>query len=95
MDKQLQNQIRRLWSRDKNRTKCKQNARVVRGKYKCEDCKQLFGPKEVHIHHIIAIETATDWNSYMAILFCDIAGLKCLCTTCHLKAHNGCFRSKK
>jgi 5-methylcytosine-specific restriction endonuclease McrA len=93
MDQELQAQIRRLWCKDKIRTKCKQNARVSRGKYKCSNCGQLFGPKQVEIHHLVSIKNATDWNSFIDLLFCNITGLVCCCKHCHLHHyHNGSFK---
>lgn len=62
-------------------------ARVERGKYLCADCKELFGPKEVALDHIVPVVDPkvgfTTWDDYINRLFCETDGFQILCHSCH------------
>ena len=65
-------------------------ARVSRGKYKCETCKELVGPKEIDIDHIQritpegGINEPEDWGILIRrLLHCGLEGLVAMCKPCH------------
>ena len=62
-------------------------ARVERGKYKCSQCQDLFGPKEVALDHILPVVDPkvgfTTWDDYISRLFCPPEGFQVLCHSCH------------
>ena len=69
------------------RTEAMTNARVERGKYKCSQCQDLFGPKEVALDHILPVVDPkvgfTTWDDYINRLFCPAEGFQVLCHGCH------------
>lgn len=80
---------------------CLKNARVARGEYLCNGCKQIVPntirvegkrKKNVHVDHIIPIiDPATGWTSYDDMIdrmFCEIENLQVLCDECHTKKTN-------
>lgn len=62
-------------------------ARKCPGQYECAACKKLFKVNEVKVDHIDPVidpKTGfTDWNTYIARLFCPLSNLQCLCDACH------------
>jgi hypothetical protein len=62
-----------------------ESAHVERGKWQCNECKQRFKRKEIHMDHIdpvVPTETGfTDWNDYLTRLF--MGKLQALCIECH------------
>lgn len=69
------------------RTEAMTAARVERGKYKCSECSDLFGPKEVALDHILPVVDPkvgfTTWDDYISRLFCPAEGFQVLCHGCH------------
>lgn len=63
------------------------NARVERGKYRCNVCGGLFSPKEINRDHIEPVEDPhtgfVDWNTYVSRLFCGVEGFQILCKFDH------------
>ena len=55
--------------------------------FKCRECAELFGTKEVQVDHIdpvVSVERGfTDWNDYIDRLFCSVDNLQVLCKPCH------------
>jgi hypothetical protein len=72
-----------MYSKERNQAKI--NARVSRGKYRCNMCKQLFSSKQVQVDHIKEVGKFVDWNSFIRRLFCSISNLQVLCVKCHLE----------
>jgi len=78
---------------------CIKNARVSRGVYRCENCKELgpatLPPKEGnkrrrknivadHIHPIVDPSVGfTNWNEWIARAFVELPKLQALCWKCH------------
>lgn len=64
-------------------------ARVERGKYKCELCSGIFGPREISLDHkepVIAVDKGfVDWNTYVERLFCEFENWSVICNNCHDK----------
>lgn len=73
-------------------------ARVERGLYRCNACKEIVPPtvkegkkrqKNVFVDHIIPIvnpETGfTSWDEFIENLFCEKENLQLLCKECHDK----------
>lgn len=83
----LTNKLRRLSYQWPPRKQAIKNARVERGKYTCNICKNIFGPKEIQLDHIEPViheeDGFVDWNNYLDRLFCDEAGFQVLCRPCH------------
>lgn len=69
------------------RTEAMTAARVERGKYKCAECQELFGPKEVDLDHILPVVDPktgfTSWDDYINRLFCPAEGFQVICHGCH------------
>ena len=79
-------ELRRSSFRWRARTEAMQNARVERGKYLCNECKEVFGPKEIILDHIEPVidpkEGFVDWNSFISRLFVPAEGFQILCKQC-------------
>lgn len=81
------NGLRRLSYKWPPRWTIKQDARVERGKYLCNGCKQIVKAKEVEVDHIepvIEVTGFVDWNTYIERLLCEKEGYQILCKACHL-----------
>lgn len=86
----LRSLMRRAWAwYSEERKQCLDGARVVRGKYKCEGCKALVGPKDIQVDHIKKVTADTglkfreDIAPFVDRLFCPLSGLMALCKPCH------------
>lgn len=78
--------LRRLSYMWPNRNLAKSIARVERGRYQCNSCKQIFGPKEIHMDHIlpvVPVEGFQDLGNFVESLFCKVEGFQALCSVCH------------
>lgn len=78
--------LRRLSYMWPPRNEAKKLARVERGKYKCAQCNNIFGPKEVvldHINPVVPIEGFQDLGHFVESLFCDVSGFQVLCIADH------------
>lgn len=66
---------------------CWTNARVGYGKYKCNICQGIFGPKEVHRDHVEPVIDPTtgfvDWNTFHERVNPPLEGWQILCHDCH------------
>ncbi len=63
-----------------------QNARIERGFYKCESCKNGFGPKEVqkdHVEPVIPVTGTKDLNIIVKRMLVKTSGWQILCLNCH------------
>lgn len=83
----LKNKLRRASYMWPPRKEAIVNARVERGKYKCNSCENIFGPKEIQLDHINPVineeEGFVDWNTYIERLFCSTELFQVLCKPCH------------
>lgn len=78
--------LRRLSYQWPNRNEAKKLARVERGKYKCAECNNIFGPKDValdHINPVVPVEGFENLGAFVESLFCNTEGFQCLCKSCH------------
>lgn len=79
-------ELRRSSFRWRARTEAMQNARVERGKYKCNECKDLFGPKQIILDHIEPVVDPkvgwVDWNTFIERLFVPAEKFQILCHAC-------------
>lgn len=85
--------LRRLSFMWPPRNEAKKLARVERGKYKCNICQNIFGPKEVVLDHIIPVVNPEDgWQDFgvfIESLFCKVEGFQTICIKCHdIKTEN-------
>lgn len=88
------NGLRRLSYKWPPRYKAFNNARVERGKYKCNICEGIFKRKEMSVDHVspvVSVETGfTDWNNYLKGMFPrSVSGFQAICDTCHDKKTAG------
>lgn len=54
--------------------------------YQCNECKNWFPDKEIHVDHIVPagqLNSFDDLPGFVQRLFCEVDGLQCLCKTCH------------
>jgi len=82
----LINQLRRVSFKWKPRGEAMKAARVARGKYECNICKEIFGNKEIvldHIQPVVPVDGWDNWDGYIERLFCQIEGYQCICKICH------------
>lgn len=87
----LRSAIRRVWMFSSLRREALALARIERGKYKCDKCSKIVGPKEIEINHKInatplhGLETEADWGFFIwNLLFIPLERLEALCKECHL-----------
>ena len=74
---------------------CLKNARLSRGLYLCESCKQEVTTSVVidgkrhkniivdHKEPIVPVTGWTNWNDCIERMFCEIDGLQAVCKACH------------
>lgn len=83
----LTNKLRRISYQWPPRKTAIKRARIERGKYKCNICENIFGPKEIQLDHIEPVvgyeDGFIDWNNYLERLFCAEEGFQVLCKPCH------------
>jgi 5-methylcytosine-specific restriction endonuclease McrA len=84
----LTNKLRRLSYQWPPRKQAIKNARIARGKYRCNSCLgENFGPKDIQLDHIIPVVDEeigfVDWNTYIERLFCSVDNFQVLCKPCH------------
>jgi 5-methylcytosine-specific restriction endonuclease McrA len=84
----LTNKLRRISYQWPDRKKAIKDARVARGKYRCNSCLgENFGPKDIQLDHIIPVIDEEmgfiDWNTYIERLFCEVDNFQVLCKPCH------------
>lgn len=79
--------LRRATYKWQDRNEALKEARIERGTYICASCKELFGPKEIVIDHIIPVVSTKDgfidWNEYVKRMFVEKDGFQILCNPCH------------
>jgi 5-methylcytosine-specific restriction endonuclease McrA len=78
--------LRRLSYMWPNRNIAKSLARVERGKYRCNICNNIFGPKEIvmdHIMPVVPVEGFQDLGNFVESLFCEVDGYQAICSPCH------------
>ncbi len=81
----IRSALRKLWMYSDERNQAIKNARVERGKYRCELCSGLFGRKEIQVDHIEPVGKLISYDDFVAKLFCGVSGLRVLCVRCHLE----------
>lgn len=79
--------LRRATFRWKDRNLAFAAARIERGIYQCNSCKQCFGNKDIvvdHIEPVVPVDVGfTDWRDYIIRLFPEQNGFQVLCNICH------------
>ena len=82
----IRSALRKAWQKFPNRYKTLALAKVERGKYSCNECKEIFSAKEVVVDHIVpcgSLRCFEDLAEFCRRLFCTMMGLQVLCKTCH------------
>jgi hypothetical protein len=80
------NTLRKASYRFPPRNESMKNARIERGKYRWNNCKGSFGPKEINVDHInpvIGEDGFISWDRYIERMFPNIEGFQVLCKICH------------
>jgi 5-methylcytosine-specific restriction endonuclease McrA len=84
----IENALRRASYKYPPRYTAETLARVERGKYRCNICKEVFRKKDTETDHIVPVvdpeKGKTDWNDYVERMFPDIEGFQKLCRDCHV-----------
>lgn len=78
--------LRRASYRWPPRNEALARARVSRGVYKCEECRNLFKKKEIQLDHIdpvVPVTGFTNLDDFTYRLLCDASGYATICLTCH------------
>ncbi len=79
--------LRRASYRWKPRTEVMKKARVSRGMYKCAECLEIVGRKQIQMDHIqAAVDPVVGWVSvdeFADRLLVDESGWQALCKPCH------------
>lgn len=88
----LRQVLRKSWMRWNARNEALTRQRIRRGVYLCQNCESEFGRREVEVDHIIPVGPTpgsrnatedTDWDGFIARMFCPPEGLAILCKKCH------------
>jgi 5-methylcytosine-specific restriction endonuclease McrA len=61
-------------------------ARIERGVYLCNVCKNKVRSKDKQVDHISPVVPLTGWDSWEGFLdrlFCEVDNLQVICKTCH------------
>ena len=65
----------------------KRAAKIGRNQYVCALCKAVVGNKDSHMDHVDPVVDPVrgfnGWDEYIARLFVEQDGYRCLCTNCH------------
>jgi len=88
IDSRVKVYLRSLFMKSEYRGAKLKSARVIRGRYRCEKCEELFKMNELQVHHKVAVQNATNWDEYIAMMFCEQCGLMCVCKKCHKEIHD-------
>ena len=59
-----------------------------RYEYKCDICSNYFPGEKIEVHHKVPVGKLScieDLEGFVDRLFCEVEGLVCLCSECHLK----------
>lgn len=78
--------LRRASYRWKPRSEAMKRAKIERGKYRCEKCKEIKQRKDIQIDHqhpVIPVLGWDNFDNYIDRMFCDISGFNILCKACH------------
>ena len=78
--------LRRIHYRWPARNEATNLSKVSRGKYKCAECEEVFGPKEIQRDHIEPVQNVDGfdgWDALIDRLFCPVDGYQILCKPCH------------
>ena len=76
------NAVRRMSQSDNKRLKWE---------FQCQTCQDWFARKDIEVDHIEpcgSLRTLGDLQGFVSRLFCEIAGLRVSCTTCHKARHD-------
>lgn len=83
--------LRRASLRWKPRGDALRAAKVDKGKYTCNICKEIHRHKDIQLDHILPVVPVTGWDSLDAVaerLLCWQDGYQVLCRVCHTKKSN-------
>ena len=65
----------------------KRAAKIGRNQYVCALCRAVVGNKDSHMDHVNPVVDPVrgfnGWDEYIARLFVEQDGYRCLCTNCH------------
>lgn len=77
--------LRQVWRFSPERRLALERSRLTRGRYQCELCGHVSGPKGVQVDHIEPCRKPGDdsWDGFIARLFCSVDGLRVICKGCH------------
>lgn len=80
--------IRRIWRWSKARREALEEAKDSKGRFKCAECKKLFGRKEIIVDHVSPVVSVEDgfvnWQIYIDRMFVPSSKLQVLCKKlCH------------
>ena len=82
----IRNVLRGGFKRYPNKYKVLANAKVGRGKYRCNSCNKTYKAKEVSVDHIKPcgkLLSYDDLPEFVSTLFCAMDNLQVLCNECH------------
>lgn len=78
--------LRQIWWRySEARKQALNRVKVSRGRYQCELCDHITGPKGIQVDHIIPCRVPGDdsWDGFIKRLFCSQENLRAICKGCH------------
>lgn len=88
----IRSALRKVWQWSDPRRAALAKQRVSKGRYLCEACGGLFGPKMVQVDHIEPVGSfpgsrrdngSATWEGVINRMFCPVEGLRVLCKPCH------------
>lgn len=89
--------LRRMWVKYPVRSEALKAARRpylgcdkrTKWEYKCNNCKEWFKGKDVHVDHIEPVGSLmTDLMAAVQRLFCELGNLQVVCKSCHKSKTN-------
>lgn len=92
----IRSALRKIWLYySDNRKEALNKAKVSRGKYRCNTCSKLFGPKQVEVDHVIRLgklnaDNLGDWVNNLMFGEMVVA-----CKSCHNLKTQGDKRNDK
>ena len=88
----IKNTLRRASYRWPWRNLAASSARIERGVYQCQKCKQKVVNKDKKVDHVSPVvdpkKGFQGWDMYARRLLVSIDGFQILCNTCHLEKTN-------
>jgi hypothetical protein len=75
---------------NQNRRKSQSTNKRLKWEFRCDGCDGWFARKLVHVDHVVECGRLKSWEDLSVFaerLFCEVDGLRVLCSKCHEERH--------